>query len=98
METPTPEELQALIATAPEPGRDPEAEALKVFRSKLHLAVSTICDVAEAGTHADKTKFDAAKYIVERCLGKISDRSSAESVIDKYYKEAEMYANEGKDG
>lgn len=49
-----------------------EELATRLFKEALPIAVANIARVAEHAAN-DKTRFEAAKYIVERNLGRLQD-------------------------
>ena len=70
-ELPSPEELAALVGAPP--SGDEETVARKMFREGLVPATQTLIALATYGK-SEKTRLDAAKYIVERNIGRITDK------------------------
>ena len=72
----TDEELAMMVTgarTVPPAGEKYEiAEAERLFRENLPVAAAVICELA---VHAEKetTRLNAAKYVVERVLGRVGD-------------------------
>ena len=92
---PTNENLHALVhMPAKTPMLNPEEAAREMLRNRAQYAAMTVCDIAEAGTPADKVKLDAAKYVLDRVLGKVGMAGTQDEIVTKYFKEAEMYANQ----
>lgn len=69
-------ELAALAAEAEILGdEDEKATAERLFREHLPQAVLTIAKIA-SGAQSERARLDAAKYIVERNLGRIQDANT----------------------
>jgi len=65
---PSDEELEAMVGELLEAG-SPEEMAREVLKAGLVPAVQTIVNLSQTG-HSERIKLDAAKYVVERNLGK----------------------------
>ena len=75
--TPSDAELKAMMTASStlkplSPSETEEQMARRVFRRALPAAAQTICDIAENSLN-DRTRLQAATYIVERNLGKVGD-------------------------
>lgn len=68
----TPEDLAALKAEVDTFGEEESALAERLLRENLPMATMSIIKIARAGS-SDRTRLDAAKYIVERNLGRLQD-------------------------
>ena len=89
----SPEELEALVNPRPGDVVDPELVAREVLRAGLGEAAAAVVEIVKLGVPADKVKLDAAKYVLDRGLGKVGSVGNAFEVADRYLKEAEEYAN-----
>jgi hypothetical protein len=58
-------------------GDDPAATAKRVFRENAGVAAAAIVHIAKYSP-SDRTRLEAARYVVERNLGKIGEESVAE--------------------
>lgn len=66
------EELQSLLNLEAQlhPEEDEEAYARRRFRENLGFAVNSVCQIATTSTN-ERLRLDAAKYVIERNIGKI---------------------------
>lgn len=74
-----PEEELALLASAPPPSTSVEASqkyaeqtATQIFRDNAPLAAQVIVDIM-VHSESERNRFQAAKYITERVLGRVGD-------------------------
>jgi hypothetical protein len=58
-------------------GDDPTMSARRIFRENAAIAATTICHIAKY-CPSDRTRFEAAKYVVERNLGRIGEETTVE--------------------
>lgn len=68
----TPEDLAALKAEVDTFGEEESALAERLLRENLPMATMSIVKIAQSGS-TDRVRLDAAKYIVERNLGRLQD-------------------------
>ena len=64
--------LKSLVFEAEMHGESEQQTASRVFRENLPLAAQAICHVARYAPN-ERIRLDAAKYVVERNLGRLAD-------------------------
>jgi hypothetical protein len=69
--------------------------AREMFREALIPAVKSIVDLATFDSNS-KLRFEAAKYVVERNLGKVADKLQMGTMWDELFSEIEAHANQGQ--
>lgn len=73
----TEDQVKALAEERDITGDDEQAQAERLFKEHLPSAVLTIISLARNAA-SERVRMSAAQYIVERNLGKITDRTIAE--------------------
>jgi hypothetical protein len=66
------------------PDETDEEMAKRLFRENLGMAVMSICHTAQHSAN-EKVRLDAAKYVVERNLGRLQD-AQPNAVVDPFEK------------
>ena len=76
---------------------DVEAQnaARKLFYETAAQAAATITQIAQHGT-TERVRLDAAKYVVERVLGRLGEDTGSIDPLTAFMTGVEVYANAGR--